>query len=326
MKLISNDLNHLLFKEIPRPLEKAIIISPYISEKTVIRFLKYMDTPAAITVITTFNRENFITGASSLATLSLLVDNNISVYALNDLHTKAYIFNNKKCLVGSANFTENALNKNHELLLVLDQPHECNEIITYASNLLKQITSNGNWIITKQLIQLEIEAIQKLTYTSPHKKEWGATLESPTVNPIVLSVAAGDTIDIIETVNIHAHPVKPSFKYKNTNLITFRRRSGGQMDNVYKIEDTLELTMSDWQSQLNTTYILASEKDRISRYIVSRYANLGFDESCNYKFYILKPYTSLPNKPRPEKNSPSHRYYNLADLTTTHSYIYPAIT
>ena len=54
-------------------------------------------------------------------------------------------------------------------------------------------------------------------------------------NDIVLSVPAGDTIKLIEMYNVHAHPIKVGYSYRPTELIAFRKRHGGVMDDVYSI-------------------------------------------------------------------------------------------
>ncbi|MEK4284199.1 phospholipase D-like domain-containing protein [Ureibacillus sp. FSL K6-0165] len=68
-------------------------------------------------IITRFERKAFIEKSSSLEALKLLIENNVQILALKDLHSKVYLIDGEKCFVGSANFTTKGLTTNHELLL-----------------------------------------------------------------------------------------------------------------------------------------------------------------------------------------------------------------
>ncbi|QFG01298.1 NgoFVII family restriction endonuclease (plasmid) [Psychrobacillus glaciei] len=331
MKVLSSDLKQQLFNEFPQMLSSLIIVSPYISLWTIEQLLekiqKYNE-PVKITVITTFERNNFLNGASSLEAIQLLVKNDIQVYALNNLHTKAYIFNDSKCIVGSANFTRNGLLFNHELLIVLDQVHDSEPIVEYTHKLLDDIQKNGDWLITEDLIKIELDALQEISprvdvEQVPTKFIWGANLDTQIQSQnIVLSIPAGDTIHLIESFHIHAHPVKKGYNYKETDFITFRRNKGGIMTNVYKIHQKFELDMEEWQDSINTLPISSVLKKNLSNYILNRWKGFGFEQTLTYKFYILEEHTILNNEPRPEINNTGNRYYDLKHLMDGNPYVY----
>jgi len=186
MKVLYSDLHQQLFNEFPQVLSSLIIISPYISLYTIEQLLektKKYNELVKINIITTFDRNNFLNGASSLEAIQLLVKNNIEVYALNNLHTKAYIFNDSKCVVGSANFTRNGLLFNHELLLVLEQAQDIKPIVEYTHKLLDDIKKAGDWLITEELIKNEFAELQHLSPMMNieqfrNKSTWGANLNT----------------------------------------------------------------------------------------------------------------------------------------------------
>jgi HKD family nuclease len=321
MKILTKNLNNTFFNEFPETLSTLKIISPYISKLNVEQLLDKLsqyEIKPKITVITTFERDNFINGASSLAALKLLIEHEISVFALKDLHTKLYIFDNSKCIVGSANFTKRGFSINHELLVTIDEPETVNELIEYTDNLLTQIQSSGNWQITSELIEQEETIIQSLEQPNHPKPThtWGAELEnSNTSETVVLSVSAGDTFwEIINQFSIHAHPIKRGFNYRETNLITFRKKNGGAMSAIYKINSTFALNMNDWLNDVESLNLEPIIKANLINYITARYSGLGFESSYPYKFYLLEQYIPLPHMPRPATNNVGARYYSIETL------------
>lgn len=331
MRLLSDNLFEDFFNEIPLELSSIVIISPYISLHTIEGLIEKLENTKGykqinVIVITTFNRQNFFRGSSSLDAIQLLVEKNIKVYALDNLHTKAYIFNDSKCIVGSANFTRNGLLFNHELLVVLEQK-EAKPVVEYAYNLLDKIKSNGDWLITLPLLDAEKTALMKLSQSVKVKKTkpctWGANLINNTLSQnVVLSISAGDTINLIETFHIHSHPIKIGYNYKNTNLITFRRSNGGIMKVVYKINQKFTIDMNNWKDSIEILPISPLNKSNLINYIIERYNGLGFDPTFVYKFYILEEYISLRNEPKPEKNNTGSRYYDLGHLMEGNPFVY----
>lgn len=131
---------------------------------------------------------------------------------MKDLHSKVYLIDLKRCFVGSANFTNKGLNKNHELLLFFDEDSEVEKFNSYANELIKQL--DDDWVITIERIQREQKIIEGYKETQKEMEKiddsWGADLKSGEPvdeNAIVLSVPAGDTIHLIEKYYVHVHPI-----------------------------------------------------------------------------------------------------------------------
>lgn len=105
--------------------EKHIqIISPFLgyhTAKLLVDHLEEADNSIDCVLITKFEREDFINGASNLHALRLLVENGVKVYALQDLHTKLYIFNSHSVIAGSANFTFRGFYRNHKFGVFMEQ-------------------------------------------------------------------------------------------------------------------------------------------------------------------------------------------------------------
>ncbi|KAA1186176.1 phospholipase D family protein [Paenibacillus sp. B2(2019)] len=193
------------------------IISPFIGYKTAVALVKFIEETGEdieCEFITRFNREDFIKGVSSLAGLERLIKVGVKMYALQDLHTKLYIFDGESVIMGSANFTLNGFYKNHEFGVFMENEaqfsFECNN---YFDGLLNDITKSGNWEITLQLIEKEKpycdDAVtgRATSQNKPRKNEspvtilpntvkWGAKLNFQTSNQLTNS----EEKDILEEV------------------------------------------------------------------------------------------------------------------------------
>src|SRR4051794_2455522 len=107
MQLLSGNLEKHMFEEIENCHERIMIISPFLSTYTIKKLIDYIEKKGLnCTIVTRFERKAFIDGASSLEALKILIENNITVLALKDLHSKVYIFDHHTCMIGSANFTK----------------------------------------------------------------------------------------------------------------------------------------------------------------------------------------------------------------------------
>lgn len=320
MNLITQNLEQQLFHAIDNGKSEIIIISPYISYTTVNKLLDtYSSNDVSIKVITTFDRQNFMDGASSLKALKALVNFNVEVFALQKLHTKLYIIDRKVCFVGSANFTHSGLNHNHELLIKYEVSNQVDELYTYASYLLDAVR---NWTISLDKIELEEEEIQGMQMLD-HKSAksaiaWGAIIpDVNSTNERVLSVPAGKTFDIVDRYHIHAHPDSKSYNYAKTNYISFRQSGGGAMKSIFTIDETFLINMEDWENEIQKLQLDPLIKIQLTGYINERMDGLKFEQASIYKFYHLKHYCSLPNHPHPERNNPGGWYYSLNELLTS---------
>lgn len=180
--------------------EKHIhIISPFLgyhTAKLLVDHLEEADNPINCVLITKFEREDFISGASNLHALRLLVENGVKVYALQDLHTKLYIFDSHSVITGSANFTFRGFYRNHEFGVLMEQEAaftaECN---LFFEELLTAIQDNGDWLVGIELIEKELKIYDDIIKGRSSKKgqsknpviypriktKWGAILEMETV-------------------------------------------------------------------------------------------------------------------------------------------------
>lgn len=166
---------------------EVIIVSPFISYTTANRFSKWLEETENINciIITRFNRDEFIRGASSIEGLEQLIQAGAKIYALQHLHSKLYTFDKQSAIMGSANFTLKGFFKNHELGMFMedesDFTEQCN---SYVTDLLNQIKHTGDWELTIEKIQKEKVYVNKSLSDRSHSKvdtynqiRWGAVLD-----------------------------------------------------------------------------------------------------------------------------------------------------
>lgn len=148
------------------------IISPFIGFKTAQLLKKYIsDSKIECIIITRFYREDFLNNASSLEGLKELVKCGANIYALKDLHTKLYLFDESVSIVGSANFTMGGFRLNHELsLIIMDEDDINSKFNKYFDEILIQIKRSGNWLIELKQIEEEIMQTDSIIKNRKDKK------------------------------------------------------------------------------------------------------------------------------------------------------------
>ena len=118
LRLVDSGWGHLLSDALHTDHSKVRVICPFIKERAAQRILEY-GSPAQFQVITRFDLNCFLQGASDVAALRLLFEAGAQIRGVRNLHAKAYIVGSRS-IVTSANLTEQALSRNHEFGFVAD--------------------------------------------------------------------------------------------------------------------------------------------------------------------------------------------------------------
>jgi len=169
-KLLSENIKDDIFDLFDSTKDQINIISPFIGMQSVKELLRIKNEKNInINLITRFKRQDFFSNASNLDALKLLIENNIPVYAVKNLHTKLYLVDESSMILGSSNFTNGGFITNIELNVLFEKEDgDSDEIIeagnNYFSDLLNKVM---NYKITLDRIQREKDEIE------PHKKQAG---------------------------------------------------------------------------------------------------------------------------------------------------------
>jgi hypothetical protein len=113
------------------------IICPFIKQGALTSFLAQHRIPE-IQVITRYNLAEFAQKVSDTAALRLLLKRNAQIRGIKNLHAKVFLFGKKRAIITSANLTDAALNRNHELGLSTDDPLFVSHAQEYFEKLWRQ--------------------------------------------------------------------------------------------------------------------------------------------------------------------------------------------
>ena len=110
------------------------LVSPFIKRKAIQKLLDgaVFD---QLCVITRFSLTDFAQGVSDLSALALLLECGALVRGVKHLHAKMYLFGARRAVVTSANLTQAALVRNHELGFVAEDPGIIERCRTYFNDL-----------------------------------------------------------------------------------------------------------------------------------------------------------------------------------------------
>ena len=115
--------------------QNIMLCAPFVKHEVVDDIVSTTDRRVSMQLITNINLQSFHRGASDLGAIEKFISSG-SVYNCTTLHAKLYIFDNKKCLITSANLTTSGLRKNLECSIFTDDMdlvdssiHEYNAII-----------------------------------------------------------------------------------------------------------------------------------------------------------------------------------------------------
>lgn len=126
-RLIDCDWDKAFNEAITADHSQLRLICPFIKEGTARKLLK-AGRPQLIQVITRFAERDFYNQVSDTSALRLLLENGAEIRCIKHLHSKLYLFGQRKVIVTSANLTEAAWSRNHEFGFVAEDA----DIVTHC--------------------------------------------------------------------------------------------------------------------------------------------------------------------------------------------------
>ncbi|MCP1382299.1 phospholipase D-like domain-containing protein [Runella salmonicolor] len=147
--------------------QKSIkITSPFIKENICNELLLSKQPTTKLELITSFKLKNIHSGSLDLGAIENVLKNNGSVHSHPQLHSKLYIFDDKKLIITSGNLTNGGLMRNYEYGLLSTETSLIQEAINDFNLLLtSQKTNSVNLKNIKDVRSL----LSKIAKTSPAK-------------------------------------------------------------------------------------------------------------------------------------------------------------
>ncbi|MDR1849207.1 MAG: phospholipase D-like domain-containing protein [Zoogloeaceae bacterium] len=126
------------------------LCAPYVKSNVMAELLKNKRPDASIDLITKVNWNDYRSGVSDLESLEKTLAHNGRVFNWSSLHAKIYIFDDRQCIITSANLTWSGLNKNAECGLLTDDADIVNSVLNFYNGM---ITHEDIGKITKQEVK-----------------------------------------------------------------------------------------------------------------------------------------------------------------------------
>lgn len=180
------DLNHrdAIIEAFKNTNQQIRIISPFVQETMSKYLVDSMSKNITSQMITRFYREDFISAVSSLTALKNLEKSGVEIFAVQELHSKLYLFDDNVAIIGSANFTGGGFGNNIELSLYIEDEYNLiKKLSEYFDKLLYTIQALGDFNITNINIEKESLIVQKAIkgrdHTSkPNPARFGAKIDT----------------------------------------------------------------------------------------------------------------------------------------------------
>lgn len=133
---------------------RICIVSPFISVPIADKLCEIVKKKGLdCSFITRIYLEDMICKANSLDAINSMIDSGIKVYSVKGLHTKLYLFDSERAILGSANFTSGGFKSNIELSLFISEEPVVVELQEYFDVMKEKLLSAANGMVTKEIIE-----------------------------------------------------------------------------------------------------------------------------------------------------------------------------
>ena len=90
--------------------QRIVIISAYVTHSAIEWLIGNISSTADVRLLARLSPVDFLSNSSDIKALNTFLDHGFKLGMLENLHAKLYMLDNRRILVGSANFTTNGLN------------------------------------------------------------------------------------------------------------------------------------------------------------------------------------------------------------------------
>lgn len=171
MKIIKTPWKNELIELVQGSKKSIMITSPFVKENICREIISAKQQNTALHLVTSFNIKNIHSGSLDLDGIESIISNNGLVLNYSKIHSKIYLFDEKKVIITSGNLTNGGLVNNYEYGIYTDDKL----IVAQVANDFRNIVSNENVgkIGTKNIKQVrgileKMPKAQKINYPEFH--------------------------------------------------------------------------------------------------------------------------------------------------------------
>jgi len=214
------------FLELVSQSKKSIkITSPFVKKDICDEMLSAKNSSSKINLITSFKLMSIHAGALDISAIENILNDNGTVKNYPKLHSKIYLFDDKKAVITSGNLTHGGMVRNFEYGVYIDEIKTVEKIITDFNNI-------SNSEITGLVEKPDIELVKKILSNIPKisKPEFPTfEIESPE-----------DNFDIIEN---STNEIQKSLKGWKSDVFKYADSINSQffsLSEIYQFENSLK--------------------------------------------------------------------------------------
>jgi hypothetical protein len=205
MKIITTPWKNELLELVSNSTKSIKITSPFVKENICNEVLSKKQIQTKFELITSFKLPNFHSGSLDLSALDRIIEANGTVKNYSKLHSKIYLFDDKKVIITSGNLTNGGLINNYEYGIYSDDKIFVSKVVLDFESISK---NENTGVVKKSDINTVREILSKLPkaisqklpkYAIETPEERFDTVEIP--NNSITSSLNGWKLEVFKCVN-----------------------------------------------------------------------------------------------------------------------------
>lgn len=226
MQILTTPWKEKLLELVECSEQSVKITSPFVKENICRDLVDAKKNTTELQLITSFKLPNIYSGSLDLSALELVLSNNGKVRNFSKLHSKIYLFDDKKVVITSGNLTSGGLLRNYEYGVLTDEP----EIVAKVSGDFGEIWNGEN---TGVVQQTEIDSVKRILANLP--KSESVKLPKFTLN----AESPEQQFDVLEILDSAISNTLSGWKREVFNCLDNLQNQNFTLNDVYGFENYL---------------------------------------------------------------------------------------
>lgn len=205
MKILTTPWKHDFLELVANSKSSIKITSPFVKENICSEIFKVKNSNAKLELITTFKLMSVYTGSLDLSAIELIMSNSGVVKNYSKLHSKVYLFDDKKAVITSGNLTTGGLVRNYEYGILVEDKSTVARIsedfsaLSNHENTGTLRTSDINTVRTILANVPKLEAVKLPSYKIETPEQFLDIIETPIGT--ISATLSGWKLDVFNCLN-----------------------------------------------------------------------------------------------------------------------------